>query len=976
MRQNFFLFSLKIVLTILCVFQATLVHAQEVPADWEFVIMKSKNFDLIVNAKQQELGQIYLQKLEEAYQFLDPLFIDKPERTVVIINDKTDATNGYATPIPYPHIMAYPVLASPQDSLADNGDWPLEFLAHEYTHILTFEPANNFVGVLKKIFGTIVAPNVLLPNWWKEGMAVEVESRIDRGGRLRSPYQDAAIRAMVLDRSFQDNDVAKANEYLPTWPEGMRAYLFGSLIWSEMVADKGPLAMNYLNQRHGGRMPYFINAPPQDYFGINYKQMYFKALNSIERRAHKQIQILKQKPITAAKKLDAKTQYNSLPTVSPNGQYLAMMSVDETDKKEVKIYFRSDLNKTFLEAKSFFSADIQKESPIDAKIQDGPPSGTIQRISWFQNSHKLVYDKLDEVNAIERYSDLHIFDLRTRKTEPLTNALRAREPSVSDDDKKIVFVQLEGGKTKLALLDLESKAVTTVYDPGYHHRISFPIFLSENELLFSQRDTNAKEHLTVLNLQTKQTSVVLADYPQARFPFKNKNTIYFTSTKNGVSNLYRSSTDFKETHPVTHSLTAVFASTFDPIKKDIYSGVMTSQGSAVVLFRNEDTLSTPSTLPKVEPLLADRYPVMERKPAPTVDPSREDYSPWSYLIPRYWIPSLYVSSTTGYVYLEAQTSGFDPLKKHIYNLSAGWDSGLKKGSFQGAYQNNVTSVPLLLQSFQRNYYLFHIENEVQRTNASFSALPSIWKINRYSDFELGYQYSKNEVIKRDAMERSGPYMRLSYFNFSKSGTQISPEEGQSYYLNVIKNTQNTDKIENTQYLFGSNIYFSKFLPARNSISFKLSGLYTSDKISAVDGSYNSAFMPIQDIPIPLFVMRGSQMGQFYGRNLYSMNLEYRLPIWNMNHGFGTAPFFLKRMHGAILADGISGDGFAYNKDQEAFEEMKTPTAFWNYGAEVRTETTVGYLVPINFIGGYYISRDPRFGSSGSIGISLQMGGSF
>ncbi len=152
------------------------VSAQlEVPPDIKWKTLTTPHFQVIFNAKQQDLGRLYAQKLEKAYTQLRAYFRSLPETTVVIINDKTDVTNGYATRIPYPHIMAYPVLPGPEESLADTGDWAFELLAHEYTHILNFEPANGVMVPLRFIFGNIIAPNILLPSWWKEGLAVEIK---------------------------------------------------------------------------------------------------------------------------------------------------------------------------------------------------------------------------------------------------------------------------------------------------------------------------------------------------------------------------------------------------------------------------------------------------------------------------------------------------------------------------------------------------------------------------------------------------------------------------------------------------------------------------------------------------------------------------------------------------------------------------------------------------------------------------------
>ncbi|WP_374032016.1 hypothetical protein [Bdellovibrio bacteriovorus] len=198
----------------------------EVPPQLKWKTLKTAHFEVIFNAEQQDLGYLYAEKLEKAYSELRSYFHSRPDKTIVIINDKTDVTNGYATRIPYPHIMAYPVLPGPEESLSDTGDWAFELLAHEYTHILTFEPANGIMKPLRAVFGTIIAPNILMPQWWKEGVAVEMETRLSDHGRLRSHYQDATVRAMVDAKTLRDFDIAEANENIYTWPQGARPYLF------------------------------------------------------------------------------------------------------------------------------------------------------------------------------------------------------------------------------------------------------------------------------------------------------------------------------------------------------------------------------------------------------------------------------------------------------------------------------------------------------------------------------------------------------------------------------------------------------------------------------------------------------------------------------------------------------------------------------------------------------------------------------
>ena len=250
MKKINFLFLISILFFNLSSYAQRIGFSDDV---WKTI--KTEHFDIIFSAQQQDLGLYYAQVAEKAYQNLQTVFTEKPTRTVIVVNDSTDASNGYATRIPYPLIMAYPVLINDHDSLTEAGEWARELITHEMTHILQFEPALGFYKYIRPVFGTIVAPNLLLPIWWKEGMAVEMETQFSPRGRLRSNFQDASLRAMVLDRKLFSYTLASVNEMLPSWPFGMRPYLFGSVFWSQLLKDKGISAADFIAQRHGERVP-------------------------------------------------------------------------------------------------------------------------------------------------------------------------------------------------------------------------------------------------------------------------------------------------------------------------------------------------------------------------------------------------------------------------------------------------------------------------------------------------------------------------------------------------------------------------------------------------------------------------------------------------------------------------------------------------------------------------------------------------
>lgn len=963
------------------VFCALASKAAEVKPTDSFVTIESPHFEVIINAKQQALGQYFAQKLETSFGLLKEFFSLLPEKTIVIINDKTDVTNGYATRIPYSHMMIYPVLPGPTESLAEFGDWNLELLSHEFTHVINFEPALGVMSYLRPVFGSVIAPNLLLPNWWKEGLAVHMETLVGNKGRLRSIYQDAMIRSFVLKENLMDFNIAEINEVIPTWPEGMRSYLFGSLTWSQIFAEKGHKTADELNQWHGRRVPYFIETPAKELVGLSYEQIYDVTLHSVQDKALEQIFTLRSLKPSLTQKFPTGTQTSGSSTISPNGKYLAMITVSDTDKRLVKIYEREgDAN--FLSAKPWGAVESLQETTAPTKLLDGPPTGSIQRISWFPDSTKIIYDRIDAVNSTEAFSDLYIYNLTNNKTTAVTRALRAREPSVSPKGNLVAFVKLSAAKTALAVLNLQTKKYEIARHSELGERFSFPVFISDHEILYAVRDPQGQEHLAVTNLKTKASRSILETYPDARFPLVANEEIYFTSSLNGTHNIYVTDRNFRTARPLSHTLTSLMTPALDPQKKDLYATEMTADGPAVVLLEKKDQLEAGAALPVIRPLMADRYPVNLR---PSTTSTKEtypvsDYSAASHLWPHYWIPFFASSTSSNGVVVQAMTSGFDPLKKNIYQASASWDSAVNRGSFEGSYINNMTSNSYLAQAYQTNTYLVSGSNALTNSGGTLGVSPDLWSFNRYTTGMLSWRYLNTEFGTTTKIKRTGPALSLSYSNFSMSGEEISPESGMSGYFSAVNYIESKDYVAHSQFAAGGNFYFSKWLPARHALAFKLNAVYTPEKISSILGVSTISLMPYQDSINPSYVMRGYLNGQFLGRTLVNTNIEYRFPLRSIYFGSGTDPVFLRRLHGALVADGVALDGSAYNPTIQdpslnPFDSVViTNRSFWSAGAELRFETTVGYVLPLTLVFGVYNPMGGMYGSGAQVGMTIQLGG--
>ncbi|WII70758.1 hypothetical protein QJS83_09825 [Bdellovibrio sp. 22V] len=695
-------------------------------------------------------------------------------------------------------------------------------------------------------------------------------------------------------------------------------------------------------------------------------------------KAQEQLKTLREAPVTSSTIPRNAFISVTAPAISPDGLNLAVITEDDGNSRSIKIITREG-EQSFLDAKSADTIEKFNEALTPASQQDAPPKGSIQRLSWFPDSQRLIYDKIDYINRIQRYSDLHIYDLKSKKAKQLTTGLRGREPSVSPQGDLVTFVKVEGGKTHLGLLKMETpQEIEILYSAPLQERISYPLFWDQDTLLFSLRKVDGSERLHKYTRSTKQLETLFSDYENIRFARKTSEGLIFTSGKNGALNLYLASADLRSAKPITNTLTAFFTADIDPLRKEIFATQMTAQGLKVTAVMPQDWKNTPEEIPQISPLLADRYAQIPVNTQAEADAKTaleqstiEDYSPYGYLWPQYWIPFIAGSSSETGVVLQVQTSGFDPLKKHSYTLLGEWDTGLGKGNLAGTYLNQTTSLPFAVLAYKRSSYLGTVSNELTDYNATVAALPSMYWMSVYANLQVGWQYLERSTLHTDT-KRTGPYVMFSYKDYAKSGAQVSPESGVGGYLGAYDYIAYDNYLSHSQFVAGGEIYFSKYLPKHNAIMVRANAIYTPEKVSAVYGAATEAIVFIPDSPLPQYILRGYKRGQIFGRNLATVNLEYRFPIHNIYSGSGTDPIFLRRFTGALVADGAAADGLFVNDVKRVYETIDMKRSFWSAGLEGKLETTLGYVLPVNFVIGYYVAFNSPEGPEGVVGTTLQI----
>lgn len=931
------------------------LHAQnfEVDPRIDYRVMRTRHFDILFNANQQSLAEHYAARLEKSVTFFQPFISTIPEKTVVVINDKTDQPNGYSTRLPYPHMMLYPVVPGNGDSLSEYNDWALEFVAHEYTHILTFEPGKGLVSHLRTIFGTVISPNILLPLWWKEGVAVEMETQISGGGRLRSKYQEALTRVLSDEQLLDKKSIDLVNENLPEWPEGMHPYVFGSFFFSQAVAEKKLSVVDQLLQAHGSRVPYFIESPAYEFLSRDYESFYNKSLSETHIRALRQITTIREYETTKTDRLDQNWIYSAQPAFNAKGDRLALVATDSKDEVEIQFY---KLNENQWEPENFRKT----------------PNGSISHLQFMNQSNRLLYVKLDTPNRLSTVNDIYLFDLDQQKSTPLTKNERAREPAPSLDDQEIAYIRTADGITELKVLNLATRQSQVILKSDIQERLSNPTWLNHNEILFVKKLKNKNEQLFVIHRETKALRLVHADHTQVRMPLVKAGQIFFVSAKNGVYNLYSSQDHFKKDVPLTNTLSIVLSFDYNPTTQQLAVTELTSSGPQVHLIESKEWQSA-KKLAQVSPMFEDRYQATseESVKVPPVPFEIEEYNPWPYLWPHYWIP--FIATSNNGLFVQALTSSFDPLKKHSYSASVNYDSYVKEAGWNLVYQNTVWPLPWSLANSRMTKSLGSSSNLVTTDSFVLTSYPDSWWIQKSSLLGVGWDYSIDH-FSNEQRERTGPFAIYAYKDFSLGKRQVSPLHGYGYSLIAQHQINNGHFVSYTQNQASAIGFLSpEFFWSGHALMGKVSSSYIGDEVRNSYGPSTSNFFLVEDTVTPTYVVRGYNNGQFFGRVLNVINLEYRFPILNIYKGKGTDPYFFERIRGALTTDALSMRGLGLEKNSRFYYLLETKDWITSSGVEVKLDMRVGYILPLTISLGYYTNQKKDYSDNNSFALNLLIG---
>ena len=908
----------------------------------EWRTIETEHFEIHYHEGVAAIAPEVAEMCEQAHLVLAPLFDYEPAgRTQVVLLDEADAANGSATVLPKNLMRLFGMPPEEDSVLGDYSNWMWALIVHEYTHILHIDTMGRAFRWLNIPLGKMFAPNQLLPRWLIEGLATYQETARTSGGRVRSSLFEAYLRMAVLEDALPTLGQLSGSPL--DWPGGTGAYLYGSHFVTYVADTRGWDTLLDFIQRYGRRMiPYGLNITAEQTVGDDIVTLWNEWHAHVHGRALAQAMELELAGVVRGQELTSEAEGNRYLAVSPTtGRPLFLRNSGEQR--------RALVDETEL---------LEAGTGLEMWIEDASV------LSFFPDGATVVVGQRTAVDGYYVYSDLWRVGLEDGSFEQLTYGARAREPTVSPDGERIVFVSPFEGRTELRVLELETGEIRTVFEHPPWSQTSNPTFVSDHEVVASYHEERGGRDLIRVDIDTGDWERLTHDAAMDLSPSLTPDGehVVFSSDRSGIFDVYA----LRLSDGEIRRLTRVYGGAFQPhVGRDADGRTTLYYSSYSSIGYNFSAMPLDEAFfdAGMQPPVSYERPTIERPDVSDVhigEPRR--YRLFVEARPRRWSPQVTVIGDE--VTLGVTFAGIDPAGIHGFTFAGLWDVDDARWTGGMTYFLNrfypTLSLNLARLNLQRNRSLVGQSEFIPFVEDRWLATTRVSvPLRNYEtthvvafDYSVDHRgYLEEPVIEHRPEDIEPRFPELGWFNsvgvswswgeIRAFRDAISAEQGTSLSVGGrLRAPALGAEVHSAESSFTVRHYARMPWLDHHVMALRLTGgLSVSNmrvrRVFRIGGlSGQDVLVALNDeIGAPTRNVRGYEPGIRGGDRFYLANLEYRFPIWNADVGLQTLPLWLGRVHGAVFADfGNAYDGVV------RFEDTLT-----GLGGELRFSSLLGYF---------------------------------
>ncbi|KAF0153249.1 MAG: WD40 domain-containing protein [Ignavibacteria bacterium] len=572
----------KLILIFFLSLTPLIAQYNEYNPDYTWLTIKGKYVRVHYHEEAERTARVVAKIADEIWEPITSLYQYEPETVDYIIKDIDDFSNG-AT---FFFDNKIEIWASSLDfDLRGTHNWLRNVIAHEFTHMVQLQAGMKVARTLPVFylqflnyedkrrpdilygFPNFIAsypiPGINVPSWFAEGTAQYM--------RKEFGYDDWDTHRDMILRSY-----ALENKML-TWNQ-MGVFEKNSL-GNESVYNSGFALTNYIAQKYGedklreiskklGKLTIFtIDDAFEEVLGKSGNQIYDEWSNFL--------------------KEDYKKRTEAVLTNNIKGEMIASVGfgnfhpVFSSDGS--KMLYISNKTNDYMSLSSLFLYDFKTktEKRVKTKVRS--------TAAFVPGTNKVVYAKLSDENPKwVSIHDLYIYDLDSEKETRLTNGLRANNPTVSNDGKKIAFIFQKDGTVNLGTVDIDGKNFKrlTFFENG--EQLYNPKFTADDSQIYFDFSIKENRDIAKINVDGSAYELVTTSEADERNPFLTKDSkLYYSSDESGIFNIYSVELKTKLKRQLTNVTGGALMPSINDKGEIVYSGY-TADGYKIFLIKPDE----------------------------------------------------------------------------------------------------------------------------------------------------------------------------------------------------------------------------------------------------------------------------------------------------------------------------------------------------------------------------------------------------
>lgn len=921
----FQIFCRRVCLVIIFLFvteaKAALTHDPQLT--WKS--LHSEHFIVHFHDNEEALARKTVAIAERVHQRLAPFFSWTPgEPTEIVLSDRSDVVNGYATPIPTNRMVLFVTPPEGITALSDYDSWLDMLITHEYTHILHVDKATGAAGWMRQVFGRfpLLFPNIYQPTWLIEGLAAHAETDPQRAiGRGQNSFFEMMIR-MEVENGIKP--LKQINQPVKTWPGSATPYLYGVNFYNFLSNRFGPEVIPRLvNNYSNNLIPFRINSNSAQVMHRDLAQLWAEFEQYLRAKYQPQLAAIVESGIHEGKQITQHGYNTGMSRAHADGT-LFYIKADGRSEPSLMKHLPGQTPRKL--------RDVDSSAQFDIHPQAG-----------------IVLAQPEICRNTSYFYDLYRIDPKSGDARRLTRCERLRSPVWSPAGDRIAAVTGNLGQTSINLLDAQGRHLEVLWKFVADEVVSELAWGPDQHTLFAAiYKPKSGWNLEMLSLQDKRWTLLISDAAIKGQPTVSADGkyVYFSADYGGVFNIRRLNLLSKQIETVTNVAGGAFWPTLAG-NQLYYTGYKAA---------GFDIFAAPLKVQAVPAQLSAQVHNYQQDPAPEQRADIYDYSPWAGLRPRWWFPWLAIDQNRAEI--GAATSGSDALNRHQYAVAAAYDvtNGYFLGSFDYVYDRWY---PILkIHASRTNDFTLNGDFEKTRVRRAETyqaeiILPLISRRSRWAlhtailqDLEADEWRAAGELPYPDSQD--GIVGLALTFNSTRNyPLSISRSYGREVRLVL----ENSDALASD---YSGDVYsldWREFiaLPGEHVLSgrfvagwgtdvprpFNLGGVAPAEVLPELGGSVLSNPFNTRD-----YALRGypDSLSGLLGRRMILSSLEWRFPIKRIERGVTVPPVALNQIYGSVFID----SGSVWNLGDQPQEY------FTGIGAEAHIDTYLFYSIPIEF----------------------------